>query len=155
MFGRVSRTAVDILGALLVFAAVAVGIVGWLLSQGPISLTFLSPLVERALSRSDDSLVVDVDDTVLAWAGWRRTLDVRVRGVHVMGAGGRLLLEVPEASVSFSARALLRGMIAPTAIDVTGIKVRLVRDRDGALRFGPSVAAAEGEAESIAPVVAA
>lgn len=136
MFGRVSRTAIDIIGTLLVVTAIGVGILGWLLSQGPISLAFLTPLVERALSHSDESLVVDVDDTVLTWAGWRRTLDVRIVGVHVMGPAGRLMAEVPEASISFSGRALLRGLIAPTAIDVTGFKLRLVRGRDGAIRFG-------------------
>jgi len=136
VFGRVSRTVVDIVGTLLVLTLVSVGILGWLLSQGPISLGFLTPFVERALSRGDGTLDVDIDDTVVAWAGWRRTLDLQVRGVHVLGPGGRLMLEVPEASVSFSGRALLRGMVAPTAIDVNGIKLRLVRTRDGAIRFG-------------------
>lgn len=149
MFGRVSRTAIDILGALLVFTAIAVGILGWLLSQGPISLAFLTPLVERAFSRGDDSLIVDVDDTVLAWAGWRRTLDVRVIGVHVIGPGGRLMLEVPEAAVSFSGRALLRGMVAPTAVDVSGFKLRLVRGRDGAIRFGHVQQAGEGQVGAV------
>ncbi len=136
MFGRISRTALDIVGTLIVLTLIGIGIVGWLLSQGPISLGFLTPLVERALSRGDGTLDIDVDDTVIAWAGWRRTIDLQVRGVHVLGPSGRLLLEVPEASVSFSARALLRGMIAPTAIDVSGVKLRLVRTRDGAVRFG-------------------
>lgn len=153
MFGRISRTAFDIVGTLVVLTLIGIGIFGWLLSQGPISLGFLTPLVERALSRSDDSLEVDIDDTVLAWAGWRRTLDIRVHGIHVLGPGGRLMLEVPEASVSFSARALLRGMVAPTAIDVNGVKLRLVRARDGAIRFGFQDVAAEAEADTKGPLL--
>jgi len=144
VFGRISRTVVDIVGTLFVLTLIGVGILGWLLSQGPISLSFLTPFVERALSRDDGTLDIDIDDTVIAWAGWRRTVDLQVRGVHVLGAGGRLMLEVPEASVSFSARALLRGMIAPTAIDVSGIRLRLQRTRDGAIRFGfPGIGAEE------------
>ena len=98
MFGRISRTAVDIVGTLLVLTLISIGVVGWMLSQGPISLGFLTPLIERALSRDDGSFEVDVDDTVIAWAGWRRTVDLKVRGVHVLGPAGRLMLEVPEAS---------------------------------------------------------
>ena len=146
MFGRVSRTVVDIVGTLFVLTLIGVGILGWLLSQGPISLSFLTPFVERALSRGDGTLDIDVDDTVIAWAGWRRTVDLQMRGVHVLGAGGRLILEVPEASVSFSARALLRGMIAPTAIDVSGVKLHLRRTRDGAVRFGFADIGAEEDA---------
>lgn len=148
MFGRVSRTAVDILGTLLVLTVLAVAVLGWRLSQGPISLTFLTPFVERALSRADDSLIVDVDDTVLAWAGWQRTLDLRVQGVHVLGPGGKLMLEVPEASVSFSARALLRGMLAPTAVDIVGLQLQLLRGPDGALRFG-SIGSGSSAAEGV------
>ena len=60
MFGRVSRTVVDIVGTLLVLTLIGVGILGWLLSQGPISLSFLTPFVERALSRADGTLDIDV-----------------------------------------------------------------------------------------------
>jgi hypothetical protein len=153
VFGRISRTALDIVGTLVVLTLIGIGIFGWLLSQGPISLSFLTPLVERALSRDDDTLDVDIDDTVLAWAGWRRTVDIRVRGIHVLGPSGRLMLEVPEASVSFSARALLRGMVAPTAIDVTGVRLRLVRARDGAIRFGFQDAAPDAQADTTGPVL--
>jgi len=151
VFGRISRTAFDIVGTLVVLTLIGIGILGWLLSQGPISLGFLTPLVERALSRGDDTLGVNIDDTVLTWAGWRRTLDIRVRGIHVLGPSGRLMLEVPEASVSFSARALMRGMVAPTAIDVNGVKLRLVRARDGAIRFGFQDADASAEADTTGP----
>jgi hypothetical protein len=136
VFGRVSRTAVDIFGTLVVLTAIALGVFGWRLSQGPISLAFLTPLIERALSRDDESLVVDVDDTVLAWAGWQRTLDLRLQGVHVFGPGGKLVLEVPTVSVSFSARAMLRGLVAPTTIDVVGLELHLLRGPDGVVRFG-------------------
>jgi hypothetical protein len=155
IFGRVTRVTFDIVGTFLVLLAVAAGILGWRLSVGPISLDPLTPLVERALSASDGSVVVDIDDTVLAWAGWRRTFDIRVRGVHVLGPDGRLMLDVPEMAVSLSARAMLRGLVAPTSLEVIGVQLALTRTADGALRFHTTADTADHASAADAPSPAA
>jgi hypothetical protein len=139
VFGRVSRTAFDIFLTLGVLIVIGVGLLGWRLSSGPISLGFLTPLIEHALSADDESLTVDMDDTILAWGGWRRTFDIRMTGVRVIGTQGRLLLEVPDVAVSLSARAmLLHGLIAPTSLEITGLQLALSRNAQGELRFRSS-----------------
>ena len=133
LFGRFTRVTFDIVGTLLVLLVIGAAVLGWRLSLGPLSLKFLTPVIERALS--DENMAVDVDDTVLAWAGWQRTFDVRVRGVRVLDRDGRLMAELPEVSVSLSARGLLHGLVAPTALDAIGARLVLVHAADGAWRF--------------------
>ncbi len=141
LFGRISRIFVDIVGTFIVLLLLGVGLLSWRLSLGPLSLNFLTPVIERALI--DESGSVTVKDTVLAWAGWRRNFELRVRGVQVLARDGRLMLEVPEMSVGLSARALLlHGLVAPTALDAIGVQLVLVRAADGTWRFrGPGTGA--------------
>ena len=141
LFGRFTRITVDILGTLLVLVLIGAAVLGWRLSLGPLSLKFLTPMVERALS--DENMTVDIDDTVLAWGGWQRTFDVRVRGVRALDNEGRLMAELPEVSVSFSARGFLHGLVAPTSLDAIGARIVLVHTVEGVWRFRASAETAD------------
>ena len=119
-------------GLLLV---VAFGV--WRLSQEePLRLNFLTPYLEEALKLPDESLSVAIGDTLITWAGWHRTFDLTARDVRVLGADGRELAEVPELSLTMSVRALLHGLIAPTAIEIFRPKILLLRETDGHFHFG-------------------
>ncbi len=124
---------------LLVFFAVF----AWLLFSGPISLSFLSRYVEDVLTKAELEFRIEFDDVVLAWAGWERTLDVRAIGVRVLRDDGSLLASLPAVSVALSGRALIRGAVAPTSLDLIGIDARLVRRADGSIDFGLEADAAE------------
>ena len=137
MFGRVIRTAFDIGTTFFVLAVIALGLLGWRLSAGPISLDFMTPQVARALSAADGSTIVDIDATELNWSA-RRTLDIRVRGVRLLGPDGKLLLDVPQIAISLSGRAMLRGVIAPTSLEVSGVQLALTRTRSGEVQFRSS-----------------
>lgn len=132
LFGRVARITFDIVGTLVVLLLIGAGLLGWRLSTGPLSLKFMTPLIERALSDEAGTITVDVDDTVLAWGGGLRNIDLRVRGVRAVGSDGHLMLELPEVAMSFSMRALLRGMVAPASLDAIGAQLVLTRAADGA-----------------------
>lgn len=119
----------------VIVSAVAAAVV-WRLSNGPISLAFLSPVVRQALSFGEAGYRAEFDDTVLTWGGWDRTLDVRAVGVRVIDESGTMVGAVPELSVELSARALLRGMIAPTALEFFRPSAFLVRDADGRITLG-------------------
>ncbi len=138
LFGRVSRIVFDIVGTLVVLLVIGAGALGWRLSQGPLPLNFLTPTIERALSDETHGTTVSVGDTVLAWGGWRRTFDVEIRSLRVLGQDGRLMLEVPQVSLSLSARGFLHGLVAPTSLDAVGIQLVLVRGTDGVWRFRAS-----------------
>ncbi|MBT6210580.1 MAG: hypothetical protein HOI35_11245, partial [Woeseia sp.] len=113
--------------ALLLLAGVAT----WRLSQGPVPLNFLTSHVENAFNDMVRPVRVSVRGTNLAWAGWERTLDIRVVGTKIAGADGAVIARIPEMSVSFSLQALLRGVVAPTNLDLIGPRLQVVRSESG------------------------
>jgi len=134
--------AVLVAGLLLV---VAFGV--WRLSQKePLRLSFLTPYLEDALKLPDESLSISIGDTLITWAGWHRTFDLTARDVHVLAADGHPIAEVPEVSLTMSVRALLHGLVAPTAIEIIGPKILLLREADGHFHFGRTLGLASTDA---------
>ena len=131
-----TRVVVHALAAILAAAAVVSAAAAWRLASGPISLSFLTPYVEDALRQSDSPYRVEFSDTILTWAGWERTLDIRLLDVRAVGAEGGIAAAAPEISISLSVPALLRGMVAPTSLEIIEPKVRVVRDAAGRIELG-------------------
>jgi hypothetical protein len=150
LLGRVLRIIAGVLATFVVVLVLGVGLLSWRLSQGPLSLDFLTPRIERALS--DAEARVDIKDTVLVWAGWRNNFDIRIRGVRMLLPDGRATLELPEMGVELSLHALLvHRLIAPAALEVIGARLVVVRAADGTWRFrGPG---ARDAAPSAVPFV--
>ena len=107
----------------------------WRLSTGPISLAFLAPYVEEALSADDASYRVTFTDFRLTWAGWERTLDFRASDVQTYSVDGVLLATVPEIAFELSVAAILRGIIAPVQLSLLGPDIHLTRDTQGKLNL--------------------
>jgi hypothetical protein len=130
---RSVKVFLEVVGTLVAGLIIITAAAAWRLSSGPISLDFLTPYIEQALVAPDGSYRAKLDRTVLAWAGWKRPVDLRVRGVHVLGAKGQVLANLPEVAIKLSARALLRGVVAPTSLEIFGARVHLRRLADGKL----------------------
>jgi hypothetical protein len=137
MILRASKIVLEVLGALLAGIAVIVGFLAYRLAyEGPIHLRFLKPYVEEALNRPGADFRFVIEDTVLAWAGWERTLDIRAVDVRVQDSAGRDLATVPELGFGLSGAALFRGLIAPSRIELFRPELALGRNEDGDLQFG-------------------
>ena len=137
MIVRASKIALEVLGAILAGIAVLVGFIAYRLAyEGPIHLSFLKPYVEEALNRPGADFQFVVQDTVLAWAGWERTLDIRGVGVKIQDAYGRELASVPEIGFGLSGAALFRGLVAPSRIELYRPELALGRNEDGDFQFG-------------------
>lgn len=119
-------------------------LVAWQLSSGPISLAFLSPYIENAVNAGQHNFKLTLKDTILTWAGWQRTLDIRVLDVKVLRPDGSMIGSVPEVSFSLSGRALVGGLLAPRSIELFGPRLLVRRERDGRI----DVAFLESEAQS-------
>jgi len=117
---------------------VAVLLVGWRLASGPVSIGFLTPYVQAALNDvQQGTFNVTVEDTILTWAGWQRTLDIRVVNVQVKSPhNGAVVATIPEVSVSLSVPALLKGVVAPRSIEFFGPTLKVQRYTDGRFAFG-------------------
>ncbi len=134
MIRRTTRIVIEVVAAIVGVILLTAGFAAWRLTSGPIPLDFLTPYVTQALS--SESVRIEFHNTVLAWQGWRRAVEVEVRDVRVRGSDGAILASAPELAVRFSLRALASGRIEPTALDLQGAKVVVQRDADGNLIFG-------------------
>lgn len=132
MLRRSSIIAFEIVAGLIAGAVILLGVALWRISgDEPLRVSFLTPYLEQALSPEDRRFTVAIDDTVLTWAGWERTLDLRARGVRAIAEDGSTIASVPQVSVTLSLRALLRGLVAPTSIEIYGPHLFLRRETDG------------------------
>ncbi len=84
------------------------GVLVFQLSRGPISLSFLTPLIEEALNSTSQETRVRLHDMVLTWESEDRVLDIRATGLRLLDGDGRVRATVPEMTITLSARALLR-----------------------------------------------
>lgn len=136
MFRRSFRVGLQFLVVLVLGTLVAGLIFVWRLSAGPISVAYLTPYFEDALSAADGSYSVRLDDTILDWSEEARTLNVKLLGTRVLDSDKGVILQVPELYASLSASALLRGEIAPRSLSVSGPSLRITRSELGELDLG-------------------
>jgi hypothetical protein len=150
MMRRVAWRLVRWLAELAAGLALALGLLVWRLSVGPISLDYLTPHVAAAIAVTESGLVVRVDHTLLS-LGEGATIDILARGVHIGQRGGEAELALPEVALGLSARAALTGVLAPTRIVLREPQLRLERAADGTfhLGFGAETAAAGDWAEEL------
>jgi hypothetical protein len=142
MIGQTSKVVLEVVLATLLGLVLVLAAAGWRLSQGPVSLSFLTDEIETALNSRDAPLVFTLQDTNVAWAGWERTLDLRVVGVRLLARKDRrVVASVPEMAISLSGAALLRGALAPTTLEIFGARVALERTAEGAFRLAMGEAA--------------
>ncbi len=145
-FGLAGRIVLQFVAALVGAGAIIVAASAWRLSQGPISLAYFTPYLQEAVQLRDAGLRITLGDTILTWAGWDRTLDIRAMNTRIEDQDGTTLINVPAMSFGLSARAMLRGQIVPTTISIIGLQLRVRRAPDGAFDFGlGDTAATESE----------
>ncbi len=125
-----------VLAALTAAATIIIAAATYRLSQGPVSLAFLTPYLEDAMRYGRSDLTVQARDTVLTWGGWDRTLDIRTLDVSIRRADGTVIASAPEVSLGLSVRAMLERRLVPTTIDIIGVKARLSRDETGRFSLG-------------------
>ena len=155
LFKRVMRGTVQIIGGLGVGLLVAVLLVAWRLASGPVSIGFLTPYIDQALDElHQGAFDITFDDTILTWAGWERTLDIRVVNLRTTLPSGELVANIPEVSISLSAEALLQGTVAPRSVEFFGPSLKVVRQADGQFAMG-FAGATEGSEDFVASMIVA
>ena len=153
MLKSASRILVRILTAFAASAGLLLIGAVWLISAGPVSLGFLTPYFENALSAGGAGYRVEYEDTVLAWEGWERNLDLRAKDVRIVDESGGVVARAPEISLTLSVNALIRGVIAPTYIELLGPQLRIVRTEDGQIIFGNTEDPGQGHAGAFVEAV--
>jgi hypothetical protein len=143
------RRIVKLIVALLVVVLLGVGALLLRLSQGPLSLDFLTDRVVRAFEPADGSFHVSIGATELVWTERWYDVDLRARDVACRDAAGETLVGVSSLAMELSVPALLHGEIAPRAIELAEPQLSLVREPDGDIDFGLGGGATAAGGESV------
>ncbi len=89
----------------------------WQLYRGSISLPFLKPYIIRALNHEDTDYEVTLDGVNLELVRSVQPLRIIANNV-VYKKEGYITINAPKVALSFSLRALLKGVIAPSTIEI-------------------------------------
>jgi hypothetical protein len=135
MFWRSVIKTAEWIGAVLAGLALVMGGGVWLLSRGPVSLDWLTPLVTSGFSQSTSGMTARVDHTLIG-LGPGPSLEIIARGLHLRRKDGKAELALPAVGLSLSAQAAMSGQVAPTRIMLHGARLNLLRGTDGSFHFG-------------------
>jgi hypothetical protein len=117
-------------------AILGCGFLVWKLSEGPLSLGILSPVIETTLNAAIEDFRIEIDDAVLRWSESDRSLHIRVLGVDFIDAQDTLIGNVPEIEVDLDVASLARGQFSPSRIELFGPSAAVVRRLDGGFQLG-------------------
>ena len=131
MLRRTSKIFLEVIGVAVAVMAILLAFLAWRLSSGPISLPILSQIMEDAASSELEGGGIHIGDTIVRWSPDTRQLGLRVVDVAVKGADGNTVVMLPQLSFRLSIPALLRGILAPTRVELYDVSVTLVRRPSG------------------------
>lgn len=125
---------VELAAALVAGVAILGGFVIWRLSQGPLELTFLTPIIQDALDRPESPVGVHVGSAQVIWENWDRAVEVRALDVVVRArADGAVVLTLPEVAIGLTLAGIDSGVVAPTSVRLTDAVLAVRRLEDGRL----------------------
>jgi len=90
----------------------------WNLGKGPIRVNFLKPYIEQALTNETSDYDLSVGAVNLELVNSVQPVKIIARDVVFKAKDDDYLVNAPRLSLSFSARALLKGMLAPSTITI-------------------------------------
>lgn len=100
----------------------------WQLYRGPIAVPFLKPYIIKALNHDDSQYSVTLDAVNIELVRSIKPLKIIATNVDYRKNDGTFTIVAPKTSVSFSIKALLRGVIAPSSVNVVKPTVYIFTD---------------------------
>ena len=97
----------------------------WVLYQGPLSVPFLKPYIMQALNSEDTQYTMRIGDVNLELVRSIQPVKIIAKDVNFRKNDDTFAVYTPNLSLSFSVRALLNGIIAPSTVHVYHPKVSI------------------------------
>lgn len=133
---RVLKWGLEAVAILVAGLAVLLLLAAGRLAMGPVSLGFAIPQIERSLSFEEAGLAVTLGTATLRWDSRDRSVEIVGMDVRVVDQGGAEQAHFPEVAASFSLRVLLSGRLAPSALEIHGASMAVIRDEAGQFGLG-------------------
>jgi len=115
---------------------VIAGVGYWRISQGPLTLGFLSGPVENFINASLDGMRLQVKDVVIERDPDSNTIHLRLRRAQLVDRDGQMIARAPRAGIGLSATALFSGEIKPKKLEFIGPRILIKRTIDGEFQLG-------------------
>ena len=98
----------------------------WHLGKGPIEVNFLRPYIIQALTNETSSYNIDISSVNLELTNSIQPLKITAKNISVIDSEKLYNITAPKLSLSFSARALLKGLLAPSSISIDSPKIEII-----------------------------
>lgn len=131
---RTTFLTLEVLGGILLFIAVAIGVLLWKFSQGPVNITFAAQHVRDVLVETNATTDLTFDSIVAEWPDFGGPISIGMSGVK-MTQNGKPVLRIPQLGIRLAKLPLLVGLIKPEAVIVTEPHLRLVKHKDGKINL--------------------
>ncbi len=122
----------------------------WRLSQGPVSLDFMTERIEREINKSLSGMTVDVAGAVIELDSKTNDPHFRLRDLVLLDKSGNLIAKSQRAAISFESSSLFMGSLVPRGLELIGTRILVKRQLDGGLVLGfGTPAALENESATL------
>jgi len=129
------RAVLGLFGLLLITSVLLL----WRLSVSPIQLNILTPSIQRVVSSLPGNYAIRIEGIELTWDKQENALRLRATQIALIADSGVRIVEAPAVNISISISALMNRVIAMSAIEIEGVSIHLVRNKDGSLQLGKKV----------------
>lgn len=126
---RYALTLKILLGFFSAFALIVL-LLAWRLSIGPISLDWAGEYLKKSLTSNEKNVSIDFRDAMLIWQKEDQQTYMQSSGFQIIFYEVKIIdkktdftLNIPEAGANFSGLAMLRGLLAPTDVSISGLSV--------------------------------
>ena len=90
----------------------------WTLYRGPISVPYLKPYIVEALNYDENDYSIEIGDVNIELVRSIQPIRVTARNIHLKKKDDSISIDAPKLYLSFSLRALLKGIIAPSDVNL-------------------------------------
>ncbi|MBR1825318.1 MAG: hypothetical protein IJ770_01880 [Alphaproteobacteria bacterium] len=97
----------------------------WTLYKGPISVPYLRPYIVQALNYDENDYTIDIGDVNIELVRSIQPLRITANDIALQKKDKTIEIEAPKLYLSFSLRALMRGIIAPSDVNIMRPKARI------------------------------
>lgn len=108
----------EILGGVILVAALLIGVLAFRLASGPLELGIFRDDVERALTRARDGRPVLIDTVFLEWSPEDRRVIVTANDLRMLDGQGETSAEAKRAEIILAASSLFFGEVEVLALDL-------------------------------------
>lgn len=108
----------EILGGVILVAALLIGVLAFRLASGPLELGIFRDDVERALTRARDGRPVLIDTVFLEWSPEDRRVIVTANNLRMLDGQGETSAEAKRAEIVLAASSLFFGEVDVLALDL-------------------------------------